>query len=226
MRNMGILLLFLILSTSSVSQPLAIINDPDGYTNVRKGPGSNFEIVSKIYDNEIFVTDGQIDGWFLVYKISDSYLEGYMHNSRVLPLEQLEKIGNSIARNKIQNINDETINLTIKQIEFVKSNHNYELQDNKWVIKIDGSSPYGVDGGYPQFEIEEITLNIDGVAINFPKTAYSDLYNNNNGDIEIRIKDKDTYFINMANNSDGAGYYNTVWIIKDKKYLKRYVIQI
>ena len=64
----------------------AVINDPDGYTNVRATPDSQAEIVAKIVDGEQFYFDEISNSkWVKVYKTADSEAQciGYMHNSRV-----------------------------------------------------------------------------------------------------------------------------------------------
>lgn len=67
----------------------AIINDPDGYTNVRAAADGKAEIVAKIVDGERFFFD-EVQGskWVKVYRTADADAEciGYMHSSRVMPV--------------------------------------------------------------------------------------------------------------------------------------------
>ena len=67
----------------------AIINDPDGYTNVRIKPDGNSKIVAKIVDGEKFFFD-EVPGskWVKVYRTANESAEciGYMHSSRVMPV--------------------------------------------------------------------------------------------------------------------------------------------
>ncbi len=127
------------------SQSLAIINDPDGYTNMRKGPGSSYEIVDQILKNEIFLIEDLIGDWYLMYKVEKGYQEGYIHKSRVLPMNKLQKVGLREFKDKYLTISDSKINFKIKRGNFNKSDHHYELENDKYVIKIDGKTPYGVD---------------------------------------------------------------------------------
>lgn len=75
-------------TTEAVYQA-AIINDPDGYTNVRAMPDGKAKIVAKIVDGERFFFD-EVPGsnWVKVYRTADSEAQciGYMHNSRVMPV--------------------------------------------------------------------------------------------------------------------------------------------
>ena len=76
--------------TSSENAPLeqkddsevqAKINDPDGYTNIRSGPGIDYETVARVVDNEIFYTIPQQSDWWPVRTKDDKL--GYMHRSRI-----------------------------------------------------------------------------------------------------------------------------------------------
>ncbi len=60
--------------------PIAIICDPDGYTNVRSGPGKDHSIIEKIRDGEIFA----IVKWGKWCKIiTPTGKNGFVHQSRV-----------------------------------------------------------------------------------------------------------------------------------------------
>ncbi len=96
-----LILLCLFLSFGVLGQPKAkgIINDPDGYTNIRSGKGSNFEIVGKIYENELFVYyDSAGQNWLKVAitkcrcdepnRIYND-ITGYVHRSRILNTDDL-----------------------------------------------------------------------------------------------------------------------------------------
>lgn len=76
-------------SPSKAAHQVAVINDPDGYTNVRAKPNVKANIVAKIVDGERFFFD-VVPGsnWVKVYRTADApqYI-GYMHNSRVKPID-------------------------------------------------------------------------------------------------------------------------------------------
>lgn len=63
---------------------MAVINDPDGYTNLREKPNSSSKILTKIYDGEsfeVYVNDSP-EKWWLIYH-QKSQKTGYIHKSRV-----------------------------------------------------------------------------------------------------------------------------------------------
>jgi hypothetical protein len=64
----------------------AVIDDPDGYTNVRAGPSGRSAIVDRVEDGETFVTFRQTGAWWRV-RTSDGTL-GYMSASRIRLLRE------------------------------------------------------------------------------------------------------------------------------------------
>lgn len=65
----------------------AVINDKDGWTNVRNAPNMEGTIIDRIYEDEIFeVTPNLNENWWVV-KTPNS-IEGYMHKSKIKILNQ------------------------------------------------------------------------------------------------------------------------------------------
>lgn len=97
-------------SDSETVHQAAIINDPDGYTNVRAQPDGKAEVVAKIVDGERFFFD-EVPGsnWVKVYRTATADAEciGYMHSSRVMP------VGGGIAA---MTDDDEEVDLEIEKM--------------------------------------------------------------------------------------------------------------
>jgi uncharacterized protein YgiM (DUF1202 family) len=60
---------------------MAVINDPDGYTNIRSGPGTQYEIIGTVVENEVFYVISTEGNWWRI-RTKDGK-EGYMHKSRI-----------------------------------------------------------------------------------------------------------------------------------------------
>lgn len=81
----------------------AVINDPDGYTNVREGKSVNYDVIAKIYENEVFYTyPSNSSNWYPV--ITKNGTKGYVHNSRISFLSN---------NNSNQNITGEEMSLIL-----------------------------------------------------------------------------------------------------------------
>ena len=80
---------------------VAIIQDKDGYTNVRKAPNGQAKVIHKIYENEVFwYQDDSNDtsDWVTVYIPKEDFsiaclphelITGFIHQSRLKPLGTL-----------------------------------------------------------------------------------------------------------------------------------------
>ena len=60
----------------------AMINDPDGYTNVRQGPDAKSPIVARVDTSDTFMSAPQRGNWWKV-RLSNNQ-EGFMHKSRIV----------------------------------------------------------------------------------------------------------------------------------------------
>ena len=85
-------------AAKQVSPPvgsLAVIEDPDGFVNLRSKPDANSEVVLKIQKDEFFVCEPSESEWWRVKDFFDN--KGYMHRSRIrlvkdLPGKTLERL--------------------------------------------------------------------------------------------------------------------------------------
>lgn len=59
----------------------AVVDDPDGYANVRAGPSTQSRIVAQVRLNETIQTHPQSTAWWLVR--TQSGAQGYIHASRI-----------------------------------------------------------------------------------------------------------------------------------------------
>ncbi len=69
-----------------IAKYYARINDPDGYTNVRKGPGKDYKVISKVYEGEVFIVLEENSNKDWAYILTMNGTRGYMHTSRIKPV--------------------------------------------------------------------------------------------------------------------------------------------
>ncbi|MFK7001443.1 SH3 domain-containing protein [Flavobacterium oreochromis] len=70
-------------SQENIGEDLYVINDKDGYTNLRKGKSSSSEIIGKINTGtEIFILDENDKDWWLIETTIGE--QGYIHKSRIV----------------------------------------------------------------------------------------------------------------------------------------------
>jgi hypothetical protein len=214
-------ILFSILFLSTTFGQVAIIQDKDGYTNLRKAPDAKSEIIHKIYENEIFWYDlefgNEHGNWMPVYipkndfsfNLSNSYIiSGYIHKSRLKPLTELPLYQGTDFEFKY------------KIEPFDSTDRIVDKQDGKWISAIDGRPVWGTDGEFPSNQIGGIKVWIEGKEIKIHKLFYSDIFECKES-IQI-YKNDDIYFV-YQRNSDGAGSYEIVWVISKNGLKQRLV---
>ena len=84
--------------TPSIEYMTGIITDPvDDYVNVRKGPGTNYEVVTTLdVGDEVYYTSGS-GNWMKVYDMGENYL-GYVYYDRIISGGNKD-ISNSLSQN-------------------------------------------------------------------------------------------------------------------------------
>ena len=209
--------------TSAFCQ-FALIQDIDGYTNIREKPDAKSKIIHKVYNNEVFIYNYEIyldsAKWVPVYLQPNDFslglskskdIKGYIHRSRIKPLEQLTPY------------NGNNFKFEYKIEKFDSTNRIIERQDREWIISIDGRPVWGTDGDYPRHQVNDVDVILDGKKIPINRVFYSDIYDCDN---RFKIYKYGEIYIIHQSNSDGAGYYEIVWVISEKGILQRLISHI
>ena len=206
-------------------EAFAVVNDKDGYVNVRKEKSVHSKVLKKLDNNTlIFVLEydkAQEGNW--IY--ADN--EGYIYNDRVKWIEKLPKIAKGIAKGNTIVFEGKEIQVTLATEKFDKDKHSfkYHKEYRNVIEKIDGKPFWGTDGNIPKKEYKSIEVKIRGKQVSIPKSAYGDLYESylyTEFNSVYYDKDNDILYI-VANNGDGAGAYTVCWQIEKGVYKGRKV---
>ena len=209
----------------AIEGSFAVINDKDGYVNVRKEKSVHSKVLKKLDNNSlifVFVYDKAQDGnW-----IHPDY-EGYIYNDRVKWIHKFPQIAKGIAKGNTIVFEGKEIQVTLATEKFDKDKHSfkYHKEYRDVIEKIDGKPFWGTDGNMPKKEYKSIEVKIGGKQVSIPQSAYSDLYEPNlytDLNFVYYDKDSDTLYI-VANNGDGAGAYMVCWQIEKGVYKGRKV---
>ena len=206
-------------------EAFAVINDKDGYVNVRKEKSVHSKVLKKLDNNTlIFVLeyDKAHDGNWIY---ADN--EGYIYNDRVKWIHNFPQIAKGIAKGNTIVFEGKEIQVVLSTEKFDKDKHSfkYHKEYRDVIEKIDGKPFWGTDGNMPKREYKSIEIKIRGKQVPIPKSAYNDLYESSLY-IEFNSvhydKDNDILYI-VANNGDGAGAYMVCWQIEKGVYKGRKV---
>ena len=203
----------------------AVINDKDGYVNVRKEKSVHSKVLKKLDNNTLIFVLEYDKAYYGNWIYADN--EGYIYNDRVKWIEKLPKIAKGITKGNTIVFEGKEIQVTLSTEKFDKSKHSfkYHKEYRDIIEKIDGKPFWGTDGNMPKREYKSIEVKIRGKQVPIPKSAYNDLHESSLY-IEFNSvhydKDNDILYI-VANNGDGAGSYMVCWQIEKGVYKGRKV---
>ena len=225
-----LILLFFLISNVVFAQVIeggafAVINDKDGYVNVRKEKSVHSKVLKKLDNNTLIFVLEYDKAYYGNWIYADN--EGYIYNDRVKWIEKLPKIAKGITKGNTIVFEGKEIQVTLSTEKFDKSKHSfkYHKEYRDIIEKIDGKPFWGTDGNMPKREYKSIEVKIRGKQVSIPKSAYGDLYESylyTEFNSVHYDKDNDILYI-VALNGDGAGAYMVCWQIEKGVYKGRKV---
>ena len=225
-----LILLFFLISNVVFAQVIeggafAVINDKDGYVNVRKEKSVHSKVLKKLDNNTLIFVLEYDKAYYGNWIYADN--EGYIYNDRVKWIEKLPKIAKGITKGNTIVFEGKEIQVTLSTEKFDKSKHSfkYHKEYRDIIEKIDGKPFWGTDGNMPKREYKSIEVKIRGKQVSIPQSAYNDLYESylyTEFNSVHYDKDNDILYI-VALNGDGAGAYMVCWQIEKGVYKGRKV---
>lgn len=207
---------------------LALIMDPDGFSSIRESATSRSKVLDTVRNEKIvFVFEEQAEGdWFPVdYKKCNKNFSGYIHRSKVSLLSALTEFRTVKLNDSLLILKLDSNQITIARQKF--SSKRREINYTKpevgevYVSSIDGKFPWGTDGNMPSREYKQIHIRSGRNAFTFPGAILRDLFEPNL-DMTSAYIDKRTGKIYIeAFNSDAAGAYVVVWVLKSGEVIHR-----
>ena len=228
MKFFIVLLLFISDIVFAQEEAFAVINDKDGYVNVRKGKSAQSKVLKRLNNKTIVFAynyDKATDGnWIYTDE------EGYIYNDRVKWIHKFPIIAKGIAKGNTIVFEGKEIQVVLTSGKFDKSKHSFEyFKDSPTGIEvIDDELPYGTDGKMPTTEYRSIEVNIHGKRVSLPKDAYSDLYEPTfltDHNSVYYDKESDILYI-VANNNYAERPYKVCWQIEKEVYKGRKVSEL
>lgn len=209
-----------------------MINDSDGYTFLRSGPGKTYEVTDTLLNDELFyVFDEGEYGWFPVDIIRNGEQKqgGWIHDSRIMRLDSMQSIPLEIKTETMLSFRNASVHVQIKTASFDPARHTLqrEKDDNgsSWLSRIDGETIYGTDGNMPRVEYSHIEAEINGSKVNLPAAAWKNLFEPNPGSGYTQVyrkPDSNSLYI-IALNGDAAGAYAVCWVFEQGLYKERII---
>jgi hypothetical protein len=200
-----------------------IVQDKDGYVNVRDEQSTSSKIVGKLNSNTIIpIFNEENEGlknsnWLLVEYQAEA--SGYIYKDRIKKIEDFETIKPiKSSSNSIEfSISDYKIQLETQK--FNPKNH-IITKEGELIHSIDGKDFYGSDGVLPQIEFKSFKLFFKGQEIIIPKDDYTNLYNLTLSEMKLTYNKALNQYYLFGTFSDGAGVFDTIWVLENGKLIK------
>jgi len=213
--------------TINAFSQLAVVNDADGYVNVRYKADKNSKVISKLLNNEVVFCFEPAGNWVNIdYKKNNSDLSGYVYKDRVRLLSALQTIKVVESTNNWLKFSADSVSVLLQTSKFVSIQQKLKYKKNsgsRYLDKINGKHFYGTDGEIPKFMYKRILVVVGRDTLKIPAAEYNDLYEPNLSSTNLNYDSKIHRYYLSAMNGDGAGGYEVVWVFDKTKYLRRYI---
>lgn len=196
-----------------------VVQDKDGFVNVRELENANSQILTKIKTGTILPIDPESinPNWVLV-EYKPEY-NGYIYHDRIKNVEDFETISPiSLSTNTIVfSTSDYKIQIEIQK--FNPKNHRIK-KENDFVYEIDDKQAFGIDGMMPTTEIKSFKILYKNQPIEIPKSYYTTLYNMQLDSFRFAYNQNlDQYYL-YGTFSDGAASFDAIWVVEKGKIIQ------
>jgi len=219
--------IYFIFGYNVCSAQFAVVNDPDGYSNLREAPGKS-KIITQLKNGTIVYGLPEPENkWQIVDYSFDPIKTGYIHIDRLDYIDNLPSIPITHNSRNTAVLSDGKITITVEISKFDASRHKLSFyKENKNMLhKIDNLTFLGTDGGIPAWEYKSIVISIRGKDIIIPEDDLSHIYEPNLSSTIANYDTKKNILYLHSANSDGAGGYEVLWIIDKETYKGRHLMQ-
>lgn len=227
MKSQLLISIFLFSLKSLFAQEFAIVNDNDGYTNVRSENNRNSQILDKLNNGHLIcIMNPEGNWWNIDYSTNNNEIKvGYIYKDRFKIISEFKEIPIKKKYNREIIFSNNHIEVKVLEKKFQKEKHTFEYVEKypNQLQKIDGKHFWGTDGNLPTTEYQGISIKINNSTLQLPKESFEDLFEPNLANTKVNYNNNDDIIYISAMNSDGAGGYLVVWKVENGKYKERFI---
>jgi hypothetical protein len=227
MRQTLILIFFL--TFQNAFGQFGLIQDNEGFVNVRKTAMSGNNILDTLANNHIvYCLWPENDYYEVDYEKFQHSHSGFVHSSRVKFLSEFDSIPTKLQTKDKVIFQKDFVKVTITKVPFIIENNKLEYRkevQSSVLIKINDKEYWGTDGDVPKYQYGQVTIEWGDKIFDLPKESFEDLFEPNFKQSYTTVsfdKGNNTLYI-IGENSDGAGAYSILWIIYNGNYKSRHI---
>lgn len=232
MRNVFLCCLFFV--CQNTFGQFGIIQNKDGFVNVRKSPEISNNVIDTLHNGHIvfYYLDPAGDWFEIDYEKEDYSNIGYIHKSGFKFLTEFDSIPVKQRTSNKLIFQKDFFKITLTKVPFIAKNNklqyfkgNDKEHNASYLEKINDKEIWGTDGGIPHTQYGQISVTWGKKSIILPKESIDDLFepNFNYKYTAVFYDRKNNTMYISADNSDGAGGYSVIWIIENGRYKERHL---
>jgi hypothetical protein len=207
-----------------VLDAVRVVNDPDGYANVRSGSSLQSEVVGKVESGGVVTVESALEGeWARLTSDNAGEPPRFMHASRLSKINSWLQLASAPADGGKETIlREDDFEVRVRRAPFVAAEHRI-TRDDAGLYLVDGKRPWGQDGGLPH-ESLALAVTQAGKKVAVPAAATGDLFEPNMDSMVVLTPAKPSeQALVLMLNSDGAGAYGVIWAFERGRYRGRAV---
>ena len=205
--------------------------DRDGYANVRKGPGVQYEIVDKVSKYEVFYSSDwlRVDGeslntsltWIPFARSINDTIDGFVYKKNIRNLDDMPQLRGVFVNDTLFSCSNDTISINLVVKDFDKNNHIIEDtifngDNEKYIKTIDGKYPIGlvfqrIDGDKIWgSEIKALYIERRNKRIYLPIDTIKSYFNPNGLCVWLGYENELYIYISVGDGGEAYGIYLSV----------------
>lgn len=211
--------LFIVFQSFFMQAQFAIVQDKDGFVNVREEENINSKILKKLNNGTVVPIDQEVSDnqWVLVEYEPES--NGYIFHDRIKKVDEYLNINAfKIASNAV-NFEHNELKILIETKKFDKKKH-VITKEGDLIYAIDGEEILGTDGILPQTEYQSFKIIYQNNLIEVPAKFYKNLYNADVKNFKLTYNQDSNQYYLFGTFSDGAATYDAIWVLEKGKVIK------
>lgn len=224
----------LLISSISFAQSnnFGLIQDPDGFVNVRDEASTKSKVVDKLNNGEVVSFAGDSENQF-INVLYAKHGFGYVHNSRINTFKDFQKwkLQSSNMQSASYSLGQNKVSVTTRKAQFNLSDFKKSVPKGETEIiytHYKNKSFYGTDGTLPtgSLQLASIDISYQGKNIHIPSQDLENYFMPSTplskgglqdfAEAEIYSKGQDLYFINTLAGSGAAQYVLMIHIQNGK----------
>ena len=218
--------IWLVIMSNDALAQFAIINDKDGFCNVRSAAAKGNNIIDKLKNGHIVYCFTNSSNWTDIdYSKNSKECNGQVYKDRVKFISDYPAVPVLKKENTGITLKKDSITVIVTEQKFDPNRHRFSYyKDAKGQIEfVDNKQYWGRDGGMPIREYGSIEVNIGTRKIRLPKKALQNLFEPNLDNTHVNYDKANDILYIQSMNSDGAGGYEVIWKIEKGVYKDRFI---